>query len=263
MTRRRLLLAGGLGALVVSAARPAASSPVEVDGTAYGGTASGLWTCGPSARVKYGGIGGEVRVRPSASHDAGAGETGETGETGFIVSLGAAGEHRDFARTDCGPSCNAATGVPPSGVALGSALKIGYDFRWLGVRAGALAWQNWASATDRGATWLFFPETKLRLGRLTGFHGELGTGSYGASTILRPGAWVGLAFVPNPGWEIAVHGGVIVTSGAGDNGGYREDLLVAIPVTTEVELGLAAAISEDAPGTVDPEGRMMLIAHVW
>ncbi len=257
MSRRRLVLAACLGGLVVSAAEPAASSPVDVEGTTYGGAGSGGWACGPNARAKYGGIGAQVRVSPNAKPDAGLGEEG----INFVV--GAAVEHRDFSLVDCGnqAGCDPAkTTLPPPGVAFGSAVKVGGDTRWFGIHAGVLVWQNWGSATDRTPSWLWFPELQLRLGRMDRFRGELGLGSYDAPTLLRPGAWAGIGVAPSPGWDLALRAGLATTSGAGTSGGFRGDLTLKIPVTDVLQVALGVALSQGL-SEVDPEGRVMLIVH--
>ncbi|MEA2753293.1 MAG: hypothetical protein QOI41_7436 [Myxococcales bacterium] len=52
----------GLGGLMLSAvSRVAVAGPVQVEAEGYAGSSVGQWTCGPSARANYGGVGGHVR----------------------------------------------------------------------------------------------------------------------------------------------------------------------------------------------------------
>src|SRR5437867_579272 len=62
MSLRRLLLVLGFVIVCFTAARRVDAADVDVEGSAHGGTASGGWACGPSTSVKYGGVGGEIRV---------------------------------------------------------------------------------------------------------------------------------------------------------------------------------------------------------
>ncbi len=264
VTRRRLLLVLGLAGLFVSAARPAASAPIDAEGTAYGGTASGTWTCGPNEQAKYGGVGMQVSVRPTQLHrlrddeentpaareDAGA----EAEDLGLVLSLAGAEEHRAFS-----------LGSPAPGMAYASSLEIGYDLKWFGFRGGALVYQNWWGQSDTAASWSYFPETQLRFGPMDGLlRAEVGVGSYGPSTMLRPGAWIGLIDVPHPGWEIALRAGGVFTTGVAVSGGSRFDLAFKVPIVADsLQLGLGGSLSSGIPGEVDPEGRVMIIAHAW
>jgi hypothetical protein len=260
MTPRRLFLSLGFVGLIASAARPAASSPVDIEGTTYGGSASGGWACGPDTRVKYGGVGAEVRIHPTARPEPG---TNQAGDDGIVLSVGGAAEHRAYAFLDCNQCSNAGTTVPPAGVVYGGTIKAGYDGRWIGVNGGLLLWQNLDTATDTSPTTNFFPELSLRVGPLDRFRAEIGIGSYGAPTILRPGLWAGVVGVLDPGWELAFHESVEVATGAGASGGYRSDLTLKLPVTRELQVGLGGALTAGGlPGSVDQEGRVLLVAHI-
>jgi hypothetical protein len=63
MTRRRSVLVLGLGGLMLSAvSRVAAAGPTQIEAEGYAGSSVGQWTCGPTARANYGGVGGHVRI---------------------------------------------------------------------------------------------------------------------------------------------------------------------------------------------------------
>jgi len=73
MEARRGVLVAGLGLLIASAvhrhaagATDSVGGDVEVD--AYGGRNSGGWACGPTGRLSYGGLSGQVRVRERDLH---------------------------------------------------------------------------------------------------------------------------------------------------------------------------------------------------
>ena len=62
MKTRRIVLALGLGGLMLSAvSRATAAGPAQVEVEGYAGSSVGQWTCGPTARASYGGVGGHVR----------------------------------------------------------------------------------------------------------------------------------------------------------------------------------------------------------
>jgi hypothetical protein len=256
MTYRRIFLLLGLLGLILSAARPAISAPADLEATGYGGSASGGWACGPNTQAKYGGVGGEIRVRPGA--------TKPDDPEGASVSLGVAGEHVAFTLLDCGGGpCNSTNNsVPPAGTALGASAKGGYDWKWVGFRVGVLPWQSWFNNTDTAAKWNVWPEASLRVGPVTSLRGEIGVGEYGVQTILRPGAWAGVAYVPDPGWELALHGGVASTM-VGDMLVVRGDLGLKLPITKDLQLGVGSALSSGLGSTLSPEGRISLIAHAW
>jgi hypothetical protein len=180
------------------------------------------------------------------------------------VSLGVAGEYRSFSLVDCGTNpCNSSNDVvPPGGLAIGASAKGGYDWKWFGFRVGVLPWQTWVNPTDTAPKWAIWPSGSLRVGPVNSLRGELGFGDYGISTILRPGLWAGVVYVPDPGWELALHGGINETFD-GFNGGWRGDLALTLPLTRDVQLGLGSALSEGTNAAVNPEGRVSLIAHVF
>ena len=255
MTRRRWLLVLGLGGLVVSAAHPAIGAPLDVEAAGYGGTASGGWACGPDARVKYGGGGGEVRVHSKATTD--------DPESGWSGALGGAVEDRAISYLDCGQECGSSP--PPTvtsgGVVGAGAAKVGYDWRWFGVRGGVNAYEVWDARSDARPTLLALPSLIVRGGRVNGFHVEGGLGSYDVPTIMRPGLFLGAAYDFEPGWEIALHGGVHQTFDG--SGGFRGALTLKLPVTDAVQIGAGLALSEGAQSNVEPEAQAGVTVHVW
>ena len=250
MRATRVFSLVALVGLIASAARPAASAPVDLQAEAYGGTASGGWACGPSARVNYGGVGGSIQVRPAA--------TAKDANTGLAFSATAAGEHRDYSLIDCaGSDCT----VPPSSFATGGSLKGGYDWDGLGFRAGVVVGQYWGNNEARSPTGMVLPDVSLRFGPLTRFRAEVGIGSWSPTTVLRPAIlWTGAAYTFHSGVDVSLHGGLNETF-VGDVG-VRGDLAVAFPIAEDLLLGVGGALST-GDSHPEPEGRVMLIAHVW
>jgi hypothetical protein len=67
MTLRRWVLSLIVFALLVSATtRVRAGGAIDAEGGAYGGEGEQHWLCGPTTGVRYGGVGGNIRVRPGS-----------------------------------------------------------------------------------------------------------------------------------------------------------------------------------------------------
>ena len=288
MTRRRWLVLG-LGGLMLSAvSRVAVAGPTQMEAEGYAGSSVGQWTCGPSARANYGGVGGHVRVytddrepRPPPPGE----ETGNGGvllpdadptvpaplppnppfaeeaaldiePEGFSLGGGGGGEYRSFTRTRCHdqPCSAAADVIPPSRLLPAGRANFGFDTKYFGSRLGALAFQRWASNTDGSPTTNVLPDVNLRFGRRLGFHGELGFGAYDVSTILRPGLYVGLGYASGA-WAADLRAGVHETFD--DQAGIRADFSARYAISRVVAPGLGVAVSSTQQTT--PEGRLFII----
>jgi hypothetical protein len=274
MSLRRFLLTLGLLLLLFSAAhRASAGTPVDVEAGGYGGSSSGAWACGPRASAKFGGIGGEVQVRPFESSpstppapatsdgEAASDTSGEVTprDEGFVASGAGAVEYREYDLVHCNDSdCGAdGTPVPPSGLLFGANLKAGYDWRWIGFRAGALVWEEFDDNEDRKPLVRALPDVALRIGPRDVIRGELGLGSYALPTLLRPGAYAGIGYSPAPRWDLALHGGIHRTFD--DSGTARFDLALKAPLGARVQIGAGAALSEGTLGRVEPDGRLFFV----
>jgi hypothetical protein len=285
MTRRRWLVLG-LGGLMLSAvSRVAAAGPTQVEAEGYAGSSVGQWTCGPSARASYGGVGGHVRIytddrapRPPEEEPSNAGAlqpdsneampqppppppgsdeaTLDIEPDGFSLGGGGGGEYRAFTRTACSDQpCSSTTDViPPSRLLAGGRANIGYDTSYFGARVGALVFQRWASNVDRSPTNDVLPDIDLRFGRRLGVHGELGFGAYDVSTIMRPGLYLGVGYASGA-WAADLRGGVHETFD--DQAGVRADLSARYAITRVVAPGLGVAVS--SAERISPEGRLFLV----
>jgi hypothetical protein len=286
MTRRRWLVLG-LGGLMLSAvSRVAVAGPTQVEAEGYAGSSVGQWTCGPSARANYGGVGGHVRVytddrppRPPEEEPGNAGilqpdadptvpapppprppfaeeATLDIEPEGFSIGGGGGGEYRGFTRTRCSDvPCSATSDViPPSRLLPAGRANIGWDSEYFGSRVGALAFQRWASNTDGSPTTNVLPDIYLRFGRRLGFHGELGFGAYDVSTILRPGLYVGLGYASGA-WAADLRVGGHETFD--DQAGLRADLSARYAISRVVAPGLGVAVSSTQQTT--PEGRLFIV----
>lgn len=76
MTRRVWLVLGVMGLVVSAASRVTAAGPAQVEPEAYAGSTVGAWTCGPTARANYGGVGGHVRIYTEDKEPANANANG-------------------------------------------------------------------------------------------------------------------------------------------------------------------------------------------
>jgi hypothetical protein len=180
-------------------------------------------------------------------------------QRGLALTAGAAAEARSYSLIACASGGCGGSGavVPRSRVVVGGGGLFGYDDRYVGFHAGALAWQRFASGSDPAPTWSWVPQLVLRLGRLESVHGDLGLGSYDAATILRPGAYVGLSWVPLLGWECSVHAGVHQTFDGAN--GLRGSLGVKAPLAARVKIGFTLSASSGNGDSIQPEGELVLV----
>ncbi|MBM4362124.1 MAG: hypothetical protein FJ104_05550, partial [Deltaproteobacteria bacterium] len=170
-------------ALAASAPSPVVATTLE--GTAYGGSSPGGWTCGPGARVNYGGLSGRARiVTPN----------GRFGERGLSAEVMAGAEREDVV-VDCseGDGCadEAEAKGPPTRLLGGGEARIGYHFEQFGVAAGAGAFQAWGGAADQKPDWYAFPSVVVSAGQPSSFRVVGGLGAPTPSSPRRPAAFCG------------------------------------------------------------------------
>lgn len=274
----------GLGGLLVSAASRvgAAGGPVQAEAQGYAGTSVGEWTCGPSARATYGGIGGHARVyvedqpakrppedepnaglkpdpEPGAPADQPSAQREDDGAPdleprGFSIGGGAGAEYRGFKRTECNGDCSVGNTVPPNRVLAAGRGNVGWDWDYFGLRLGALGSQRWADNSDTSPRSFVVPDIDLRFGRRAGVHGGLGFGAYDVSTIFRPGAYLSLGYASGP-WVGELHGGFNLVFD-GQVGG-RADLAVRCGISRIVAPGFGFAVS--SAQQISPEGRVFIV----
>lgn len=304
MKRRRVLLVLGLGGLIVSAiSRAAAAAPTQIEAEGYAGSSVGQWTCGPTARANYGGVGGHVRFYeeqpekprppeeqpnagkprpPEEQPNAGAPppESDDAAEApvaavapvapepplaepaldlepyGFSFGAGGAGEHRSFTRIACNETpCSPTKDAIPSAQLLGAGrADVGYDWKYVGMRLGVLAFQRWEDGNDRSPTTNVLPDIELRFARRAGFHAGVGFGAYDASTNFRPGGYHSLGYARGAWAADARIGGHLVFDG---QAGLRFDASARYALSRAVAPGLGLAIS--SAEQVAPEGRLFIV----
>ena len=204
MSPRRALLSIGCFVVVASAAHPVGAGPADVDVSAYGGSVPGRWTCGPGTDVKYGGVGAQARValptegQPPSLH--------ADDRRGLAVTVRGAIEARSYTLTTCdqGTTCQ----TPPDAPAGGGAVNVGWDGATIGLHGGVSASQIYDRPEARSHRFQVLPEAHLRVGPRNVFWGEGGIGSYGISTVLRPGLYVGAGLPVGDVVVLTAHAGV-------------------------------------------------------
>ena len=273
------MLVLGLGGLTLSAvSRVAVAGPTQIEAEGYAGSSVGQWTCGPTARANYGGVGGHVRFYtddqpakerpPEEEPNAGALVPDLEGAPpvaepvvdlephGLSIGAGGGGEYRGYTRLACNDvPCDAQNDVIPPTRLLGAGrANLGFDWDYFGFRAGALVFQRWASNVDSSPTAVVLPDVDLRFGRRAGFHGGVGFGAYNVSTILRPGAFLSMGYASGA-WAADLRLGAHATFD--DQAGVRIDAAVRYALGRVVApgLGLAASSAE----RVSPEGRLFVV----
>ena len=294
MTRRRSVLVLGLGGLMLSAiSRVAVAGPTQIEADGYAGSSVGQWTCGPTARARYGGVGGHVRVytddqpaaalaplpeeapnggaldadvegaRPTAQSPLPPGAEREPAEPprviepmGLSLEAGGAGEHRSFTRIACNEvPCSPKNDAIPPGQLLGAGhAGLGYDWKYFGLRFGALAFQRWSNGFDASPAVSVLPDIEFRFARRAGFHAGVGFGAYDASTTFRPGGYHFLGYTGGD-WDVDLRvGGHLVFD---DEVGLRFAGAVRYAVTRGVAPGIGVAVSSTQQ--VSPEGRLFVV----
>jgi hypothetical protein len=252
--------------------RAGASADAEVG--AYGGDAVQQWICGPKTGVRYGGLGADVRVRPLAiagienrSHEGEPGhaqnnassDDRNTAPRGLAVAVGGAAEYRHYrlieraTRPAWDEPCqynysgcyDSGDDVPPTGVLLGGHGRVGYDFSWFGIYAGALGYQRYGVHHWTQPKTKVLPEVSLRLGRIDGCNVELGFGSADPTMMLRPGLFLTVHDIPLGDFRLRLGAGL---HDAADMVSARLSATVLYPVGGKVDLGLGATYFDGPQG---------------
>jgi hypothetical protein len=234
MKTRRILLATGLGLLIFSAGhRVRANVGVQAESAAYGGETSGGWVCGPSATLKYGGVGSSVTVSQREA-DAPQGR-------GAMVNVAVAGE-RQADQLIQGPSCvenSCSSALPPAGLLLGGRARAGYEWRYVDILGGLGLYQGYNSNTDTKPSLEAYPDIEMHAGSLQSAYFVFGGGASTVTTLLRPGLYTGGSFTSKEGFGLDVRGGIYrMGPSLLDNIGPRGDLGVRTPFPFVDELKL-------------------------
>ena len=270
MRRKRLVLLAGLLMVLVSAPqRVRARGPTDIELTGYGGSTVDSWACGPSARVRYGGVGGEVHIRPgqigaeskSKQPDLEGGTVSVTAEKdrsraddGMYVGAGGALETRTYEIRRCDIGCKET--VPPNGWLIAGGSNFGYDWRHFGLRGGGSYRQHYPSSKSSSPGGQLLPDLRLRFGP-SGANGILGFGSYTPTTLLRPGLYAGGSYTDAIGWGLQALGGIHASNA--NEWVFRFDVSGFFPVRDYFRLGLgAASLSTRDKAMGGGEGRLLL-----
>lgn len=249
MTKRAFLMLGVAGLFATGVTRVGATTPAQIDVEGYGGASSGEWTCGPAARAKYAGVGGNVRVYVSET------DAGEREPEGLSVHAGGGVESRGYEPTGSEPPPGEPAEVlPPTRALAGARAGLGWDSRYFGVHAGAMIFQRWDDANARVPVLTPLPELDLRFARRRGLHGGLSVGSYDVPTLFRPGGSAYLAYMGESGWLLDVRGGPHLIFD--EDPGFRGALSFRHPIGSFVSLGAGAAVNGGSQWL--PEGRLFL-----
>ena len=164
MRTRRLVLIAAVIPVVFSAVRRVdASDPaLDADLVGYGGTSSGGWACGPSARVRYAGAAANALIaeRRSASGHV----------EGIFGMVGAAADHE--AVTLFRNTCEYPGACPddsiPTRFLYGMHARIGYAEPTFAIQGGVTRFQAWNAPISTEPSFGWFPEIELRIGNLDG-----------------------------------------------------------------------------------------------
>lgn len=253
---RRAALALAVGGMFAAFTSTSAAQQqrvgVDVEATPYGGTTSGHLPArggcafAPTVGTTFAGVGGRVRYRQHADDDR---------TRGLSVTAQGAVEYQ--AHTLRAPGSDMQRAVPDDGVAGAAGVSVGYDWRYLGFRAGVIGRQVvsdptvpcdansadaacLARATYPNTHLSVFPDVTVRAGPSDGFHGELGAGAYTPAMLLRPGAHVGVGYSTRRGHDVTARCGFQST--VGDEFPFRCDLSGSLPLNERVTVGAGGAV---------------------
>jgi hypothetical protein len=264
------LLTAGIFAAFTSRSEANDPTPVDVEASAWGGTASGHLPArggcafAPTVGTTLGGAGGRVRVRPGASR--------AEPDRGWQMSAQGAVEYQS--NTTLAEGSDRQTAVPDNQPMAGGAVEVGYDWRYFGAHGGVLVRQTYGApsipindmggdvrldqATYPSTAVSAFPQVTLRGGPTDGFHGELGIGAYTPAMVMRPGLHAGLGYSTRAGYDVMGRCGVQSTTR--DTGALRCDVSGAVPLNEQVSLGVGGAVV-DSETRLDFDARASVIVR--
>lgn len=143
--------------------------------------------------------------------------------------------------------------------------RAGFEYRWprLALRSGLLVATPLGSQPRWQIDALVFPDVWLRLGPADRDWVELGLGAYDASTLLRPGAFLGAGIVGGERVLVTLHAGV--NAGNGSFGardvtqlGQRVDVALDMGLSDSVNAGLTAALQAYGDLSVEAAARLLV-----
>ncbi len=239
------LLCCGALATALDAAADDPPSEVEIGLNGYTGQGETAWACGPSARVKYGGLGGtlrwqQLRKMPRVSSPSLGVPEGLSLETSVVM------EQRSFTLLSASSSTPAGSQLPPGAWMYAANFRYGYDWRYLGLRMGSLAFPVYKSNTQSSPSMQPFPELSLRAGPIDLVYGELGLGSYNLPTMTNPGVYagVGVNF-----WQKATVMSHLLAALYSGTAGSRWDLSVRGVLTDHASFEMGGGLSLSGPSS--------------
>lgn len=182
--RRRILLGPCVSVLLATGIE--ARAETELEAAEYVGSTTGAWTCGPTGRARYGGVGAQLDLSERAP-------TPWEG-SGWVGQLGAAAEVervRLIQNDGSGPDHDGAP--PPDALQMGGATRVGYRWHWFGLQLGAMAFSGWRRPSDAQPSPSAFPQLELAFGHELTQSLFLGVGGASTTTMRRPAfAYIGL-----------------------------------------------------------------------
>jgi hypothetical protein len=241
--RRFLLSAAALPVMLSGVERVHARDPAidaEVDG--YGGTSSGGWTCGPSARVRY--AGGAVNAAVSERR-APSGR-----REGMFAMVGGAAEHEEV--TIPAPACvsapcpDGASAAPPARLLYGAQARLGYAEKTFGLHVGLMVFQGWSSSASTSPDLGWLPEVELTAGDLDRIYGVAGLGSPMPTTLRHPGLYGGFGYTWDTGWGLDLRAGLFRAGPSFDVVTFRSDAAGRVLLTKGLSLRAGAALAKPA-----------------
>lgn len=204
---RRFVLGCAVTAFVLPclSARARATGTTDVEVAGYEGQTSGNFGgCGPSGRVRYGGLAAEVRHsqrRPNAEEGM-----GWTGVVGAAVEY----DHVTVRSAEADPDNPNVLRDARFGSFLGGAhARVGYHFHYVGFEAGLALWSGFRSPNVDSLSALALPEAQITLGPRDFIYAVGGVGVPQVSQTMRYGLpYAGLGFAFDSGARLEARLGV-------------------------------------------------------
>lgn len=195
-------------------------------------------------------------------------------ESGVTLRAGAAVEHQADCARESGCAFPGGSGprqidqaeytstLPDNHVEVGGHARIGWSWRYVALEGGALAYRHTLASnyrTEPPAGVSVVPDLVLRVGERNAYL-ALGYGSFAATTLIAPGAYVQGAVGFAERWR------TVLTGAYDDVVGYftwRVDVALAYRVTERIRVGAGFALTWVGPKTDRSVGGDMRLQVAW